>query len=161
MENTIKLGENKNRLRLWIETVEGNKTGEYLDFYVSSIELLGKWEELTEMDRKNKSWLNSEEIIINKKQDFKPKNKIMTNNQKLIYEARKKFVLKQKEVYDMFLGNGGVDKLLYGRPLCWETYLEIDKLIKDQIFPYLKTQLKSIDEEIKDKYKPEENEVLE
>lgn len=157
----IKLDENKHGVKLWITTADGVETGEYLKFYMTSIELLDKWDKLLEEDKKARIWFNKEQVIIDKKQDFTPKGKYCSNNTRLKLKAQKEFILKEKEIYDMFLGEHGVDKLLNGEPLEWDTLMRIDKIIKKQIFPYLKQNLKSIDEEIKNKYKVQETEVLE
>lgn len=157
----IKLNKDKHGVRFWITTEDGQETGEYLEFHMTSIDLLDKWDKLIEEDKKAKNWLNKELVIIDKKQDFIPKGKYCSNNTRLKLNAQKEYILKQKEIYDMFLGEHGVDKLLNGRPLEWGTLIEIDDIIKKQIFPYLKKNLNSIEDEIKNKYKVEENEVLE
>ena len=157
----IKLNNNKHGVKFWITTADGVETGEYLEFCMTSVDLLSTWDELIEDDKKAKNWLNRELAIINKKQDFTPKGKFMSNNTKLKLEAQKKYILMEKDVYDKFLGENGVNKLLCGRPLEWGTLIEIDSIIKDQILPYLSKNVKSIEEEIKEKYKVQETEVLE
>ena len=157
----IKLNGNKHGVRFWITTADGVETGDYLEFYMTSVDLLATWDELVEEDKKAKNWLNTELAIINKKQDFTPKGKFMSNNTKLKLEAQKQYILKEKDIYDKFLGEHGVDKLLCGRPLQWDTLIEIDSIIKEQILPYLSKNVKSIEEEIKEKYGSKEIEVLE
>lgn len=161
MEDFITLGESKNLLTLKIKTKDGKYTGEKLEFRLKDIELLQKLEQMQNESKKNYDWVNNQIIIINKKQDFTKKGQFMSNNEKLKYEALKSYFKKQKEVYDLFLGNGGVDKLLYGRPLEWDTLKEIDKIINEQIVPKLDITMDNIIKDIKDTYKTSENkEVL-
>ena len=161
MEDFITLGESKNLLTLKIKTKDGEYTGEKLEFRLKDIELLQKLEQMQNESKKNYDWINNQMIIIGKKQDFTKKGQFMSNNEKLKYEALKTYFKKQKEVYDLFLGNGGVDKLLYGRPLEWDTLKEIDKIINEQIVPKLDITMDNIIKDIKDTYKTSENkEVL-
>ena len=159
-KNYIKLNKDKHGVKFWILSPEGEETGEFLDFHMTSVDLLATWDSLVEEDKKAKNWLNQELAIINKKQDFTPKGKFMSNNTRLKVEAQKEYILKEKAIYDKFLGENGVDKLLCGRPLEWDTLIEIDAIIKEQILPYLTKKLKSIEEEIKEKYSNNEVETL-
>jgi hypothetical protein len=159
----IELGENENLLKLGIRTKDGVDTGETLEFNLKDIELLDKLQKMRDDNKKNHQWINSQLVIIDKKQDFRKKDQLMSNNEKLKYEAIKTFYKKEKEVYDLFLGEGGVDKLLYGRPLEWTTLREIDKIIETQIAPKLDINMDNIVKEIKQKYTStkEEESVLE
>lgn len=148
----IELGESTNILRLWIKTKDGKETGEKLEFNLKDIELLGDYQKMADEDNKNKQWIQNQFVIIDKKQDFKKKGKIMSNNEEEKYKAILQYYKKQKEIYDMFLGQGGVDKLLYGRKFEWETLKEIEKIIKEQIAPYLDLTMNNITNEIKTKY---------
>ena len=78
----------------------------------------------------------------------------MSNNEKAKYQAIKSFFKKQKELYDLLLGEGGTDKLLNGRPLEWESLNEIEEIIDKQISPYITITMSNIQEEIREKYKP-------
>lgn len=148
----VEIGESTNVLRLWIRTKDGKETGEKLEFNLKDIELLGNYQKMADEDNKNKQWIQSQFAIINKKQDFKKKGKIMSNNEEAKYNAIKEYFKKQKAVYDLFLGEGGVDKLLYGRKFEWETLQEIEKIIKEQIAPQLDITMDNITKEIKSKY---------
>ena len=62
----------------------------------------------------------------------------------------------------MFLGEGGVDKLLNGRKLGWTSLQEIDEIITKQIAPHIKINMNDITNKIKEKYSTtEETDVLE
>lgn len=148
----ITLGESTNVLKLWIRTKDGKETGEYLEFNLKDIEVLDRYQKMITENNKNRQWLENQFVIINKKQDFKKKDKLMSNNEEAKYNALLQFYKKQKEIFDMFLGEGGVDKLLYGRKLEWGTLKEIGKIIKEQIEPYLDVNMDNIAKEIKEKY---------
>ena len=89
--------------------------------------------------------------IIDKKQDHKGK-KLYSSNEEARIRALNDFFKKQKEVYDMFLGKGGVDKLLNGRKLTIMRLDEIDKIIEKVIYPKLEVEAGNIKEKIMSKY---------
>ena len=149
----ITLPESTNVLKLWIRTKEGKETGEYLEFNLKDIELIDIYQRCVDETKKNRSWITNQLAIIDKKQDFTKKGEIFSNNEKEEYYAIKKYYQMQKETYDLFLGKGGVDKLLYGRKLEWETLIEIENIIAEQIAPNFDVTMDNIVKEIKDKYK--------
>lgn len=152
-ENIITIGESTNVLKLSIYTKDGKDTGEKLIFNLKDIELLDRLQKMWDEQKKNQSWIKNQLAIIEKKQDFKKKGQLMSNNERMQYDAIRTFYKKQKDIYDMFLGEGGVDKLLYGRPLEWETIIEIEKIISEQIAPKIDITMDNITNEIKNKYK--------
>ena len=87
----------------------------------------------------------------------------MSNNERLSYEAIKKYYTMQKNTFDLFLGKNGVDKLLYGRELEWDTIEEIEKIIVKQIIPQLDVTMDKISQDIIKKYnvKKEDAEKIE
>lgn len=159
-DNTIKLSKD-NILRLKIETNDGKETGEYLEFDLEDLDLLLRYQDLVEKDKKNKEHLRNELLIIEKRQDVKGK-KLLSKNEEDKLRALKDFFNKEKEVYNMFLGENGVEKLLNGRKLGWTSLKEIDEIIEKQIAPHLDLSMKSITQKVKDKYKLEnKSDVLE
>ena len=158
-DNTIKLNKN-NILKLKIVTDEGKETGEYLEFDLEDIELLLRYQELLEKDKKNKEHLRNEFIIIEKRQDVKGK-KLLSKNEEDKLKALNDFFNKEKEVYNMFLGENGVEKLLNGRKLGWTSLQEIDEIIEKQITPYLNMNMEDITNKIKNKYSINKSDVLE
>lgn len=148
----IQLYENKDILKLWIKTKDGKETGDFLEFNLKDIELLDTLQKMNDETNKNAQWLKNQILIIDKKQDFKKKNKIMSNNEEMKYKAIKEYYKKQKDIYNMFLGENGVEKLLYERKLDWDTLEEISKIIQEQITPYLNLTMDSIANKIKEKY---------
>lgn len=149
-DNIIKLNKD-NILRLKIQTNEGIDTGEMLEFQLDDIELPLKYQDLVEKDKKNKEHLKNQITIIEKRQDVKGK-KLLSKNQEDEIKALNDFFNKEKEVYNMFLGDNGMEKLLNGRKMSWTTLQEIDAIIEKQIIPYMKENAKSIKEQIKEKY---------
>ena len=149
----IELSESTNILRLWLRTKDGKETGECLEFNLKDIELLDRLQKVNDDTNKNQQWLNNQFVIIDKKQDFTKKGKILSNNQQAKYDAIKNYLKKQRDIYDLFLGKNGVEKLLNGRKFEWETVIEIENIIKNQIAPQLDVTMDNITKEIKDKYK--------
>ena len=159
IDNFIQLKKD-NILRLGIRTSDGEDTGEVLEFDLEDIELPLKYQELIEQEKKNEQNLKNQFTIINKRQDVKGK-KIMSKNEEDKIKAINEFYKKEAEILNGFLGERGVEKLLNGRKLGWTSLQEILEIIEKQIAPYLKVNMDSITEKIKEKYSTkEENEVL-
>ena len=163
-DNVIKLNKS-DVLTLKIETEDGKDTGECLTFDLGDIELPLRYQELLEKDKKNKENLKNQMLIIDKRQDVKGK-KLLTKNEEDKIRALNEFFIKEIEVYNMFLGPRGVEKLLNGRKFTWTTLQEIDEIIEKQISPHLDISMKSITEKVKEKYgqavkRTEEIEVVE
>ena len=150
-ENFIQL-EKDDVLRLEIKTSDGVSTGEYLEFDLEDIELPLRYQELIERDKKNKENLKNQMIIIEKRQDVKGK-KLLSKNTEDKIKALNDFFNKEVEVYNMFLGKNGVQKLLNGRRVGWTSLASIDNIIEKQIAPYLDLSMNTIPDKIKEKYK--------
>ena len=152
---------NDNILKLEIVDELGNSTGEYLEFDLEDITLPFKYQEIIERLKKSRNNLKNQFTIIEKKQDHKGK-KLMSSNEEEKLKALNNFYKEQVEIYNIFLGENGVQKLLNGRKLRWTTLSEIDELIEKQIAPQLNVTMDDITKKIKSKYsnKKEDN-VLE
>lgn len=149
-DNVIKLNKD-NILRLRIETSEGIDTGEMLEFDLEDIELPLKYQDLIAREKKNREYLKNQMTIINKREDVKGK-KLLSKNEEDKIKALNEFFNKEIEVYNMFLGDRGVQKLLNGRKIGWTTLQEIDEIIEKQIAPYIDIKMENITEKIKAKY---------
>ena len=149
-DNVIKLNKD-NILRLKIETNDGKDTGEELTFDLEDINLPLRYQEMLDENKKNKERLKNQMLIIDKRQDVKGK-KLLSKNEEDKIKAVNDFLKKEAEIYNMFLGEKGVEKLLNGRKLGWTSLQEIDEIIEKQISPYLDLSMKSISEKIKEKY---------
>lgn len=150
IDNFIKLNKD-NVLRLGIKTSDGKDTGECLEFDLEDIELPLKYQELLEEDKKNKGQLRNQMLIIDRRQDVKGK-KLMSKNEEDKIKALNEFFKKEAKIYNMFLGENGVEKLLNGRKLGWTSLQEIDEIISKQITPYLDLSMESITKKVKEKY---------
>ena len=149
-DNFIQLNKS-DVLRLNIRTEDGKETGEYLEFDLEDIELPLRYQELIEKDKKNKEYLRNQMLIIDKREDVKGK-KLLSKNEEDKIRALNDFFIKEIEVYNMFLGPRGVEKLLNGRRFTWTTLQEIDEIIETQISPKLDISMKNITDKVKEKY---------
>lgn len=150
-ENFIQLKKNEDILRLGIRDEDGNDTGNYLEFDLEDIELPLRLQTLLEEDKKNRTNLKNQYIIIDKRQDHKGK-KLFSANEEAKIKAMNDFYKKEVEIYNMFLGENGVQKILNGRKLTWTTLAEIDEIIETVITPKLNANAKRIKEKIMSKY---------
>ena len=150
-ENFIQLKKNEDILRLGIRDEDGNDTGNYLEFDLEDIELPLRLQTLLEEDKKNRINLKNQYIIIDKRQDHKGK-KLFSANEEAKIKAMNDFYKKEVEIYNMFLGENGVQKILNGRKLTWTTLAEIDEIIETVITPKLNANAKRIKEKIMSKY---------
>lgn len=156
MDNFIKL-DKSDVLTLKIKTSDGEFTGEELTFDLEDIELPLRFQELLEKDKKNKKELQNQILIIEKREDVKGK-KLMSKNQEDKIKAVNDFFKKEVEVYNMFLGENGVEKLLNGRKLGWTSLHKISEIIVEQIAPHLDLAMDNVIDKIKDKYSITNNE---
>ena len=150
MENIIKLNKDS-VFRLGIQTSDGKNTGEFLEFDLEDIEIPLRYQEMREKDKKNKEYLRNQMVIIDKRQDVKGK-KLLSKNEEDKIKALNDFFNKEVEVYNMFLGERGVEKLLNGRKLGWTSLQEIAEIIEKQIAPHLDISMESITKKVKEKY---------
>ena len=159
-ENYIQLKDNKDILRLGIKDAEGKDTGNYLEFNLQDIELPLKYQQILEEDKKNRTFLKNQFTIIDKRQDHKGK-KLLSANEEAKIKAMMDFYKKEVEIYNMFLGENGVQKLLNGRELSWNTLSEIDSIIEECIMPKLQVNAEEIKQRIIDKYSNKRNDIIE
>lgn len=158
--DTIQLKRNENILRLRIKDEEGNDTGNFLEFNLEDIELPIRYQEIIELDKKNRLDLKNKYTIIDKKQDHKGK-KLLSSNEEARIKATIEFYKKEVEIYNMFLGENGVEKLLNGRQLSWGTLQEIDEIIEQVIVPKLEISAENIKKKIMSKYGTKRDDVIE
>lgn len=150
-DDIIQLKKNEDILRLRIRDEKGNDTGESLEFNLQDIELPIKYQAIIEEDKKARANLRNQFEIIEKKQDHKGK-KLLSANEESKIKAMQEFYKKEVEIYNMFLGKNGVQKLLNGRELSWSTLEEIDDIINEFILPKLKVNAEDIKKKIMKKY---------
>ena len=154
----IRLKES-NVLKFGIKDANGEDTGNYLEFDLEDIELPLRYQELIEEDKKNRAYLKNQFTIIDRRQDHKGKKLLSANEEEKI-KVLNVFYKKQEQIYDMFLGEGGVKKILNGRRLGLSTFDEIDEIIEKYITPKLKVNADDIKKKIMNKYSKGKEEGL-
>lgn len=138
-----------------------NNKGEeiYWEFDLSDIELPLKWNMVEYDHKKNIQWLKNQYIIIDKKENKQGKG-ILTQNDEDKMRVLKEFYDKEIKNLNKFLGDGGVEKFLYGRNPYWEMFEDIDSAI-EQVLPKFEEAMGNITDKIKAKYQVKEDNVLE
>lgn len=153
--------KNENILKLEVVDENGKSTGEFLEFDLEDIELPFKYQDILVRLQKIRQKLKNQFSVIDARPDRKGKKALSFNEEEKL-KALNKFYQEQVEIYNIFLGKNGVQKLLAGRNLRWSTLSEIDELIEKQIIPQLNDTMEDITKKIKSKYSNEkEDNVLE
>lgn len=137
-------------LRIGIKDIDGNDTGEHLEFDIEDINLALRLNECDEKHRKNLEFLRNQFIIIDKKEDKKGK-KILSWKEEEKLKVLQEFYKREMEALDLFLGENGTKKLLNGRNPYYSMYEDINDILKP-ILPKLKLRADDIAKKIKDKY---------
>ena len=154
-DNYIQLNKD-DRLKLEIVTDTGESTGEYLIFDLEDIELPLKLQKMLDDAKKNEQWIKNQELIIKKREDVKGK-KLLSKNEEDLMKSYQEFFEKEIEIYNQFLGENGVQKLLNGRPMGWTRLREIDEIIEKYIMPKLNLSKDKIINKIKSTYSQEDS----
>lgn len=160
MEAYIKLKKDEDILRFKIQDENGNDTGETLEFDLMDLNLFDRYNELIYKDKKAREKLQADMIRIEKMKSTKGKNVISEKNEATI-KAYKEFFKEEEVVYNLFLGENGVKKLLNGRALGLTTLAEIDGIIEEYIMPKLENNVKNIKKHIAEKYKIKKDDIIE
>ena len=150
MDNFIQLKKD-NIFRVGIRGVDGNETGEHLEFDLEDIELPFRINDCEKMHNENVQKLKAEMIIINKKQDTKGKH-LLSANEEAKLKAIREYYKAEEKALDLFLGEGGTRKLLNGRKPYYSMYDDISEML-EPIMPKLTERVTSIEDKIKEKYK--------
>lgn len=159
MRDFIQLNED-NILRIGIKDKNGNPTGKYLEFDLEDVELPLRLNQCESEHRNNLNYLKMQSIAIDKRQDVKGKY-LLTKNEKDKLLLLKDFYKKEIKALDLFLGEGGTDKLLNGRKPYYSMYDDISKML-EPVMPMLNLKADDIMNKIKAKYSNnKEEDVLE
>lgn len=150
MDDFIQLKKD-NIIRLGIKDANGKDTGEHLEFDLEDIELPLKYQEFIEKQKKLKNNFLNKLALIEKRPDIKGK-KFLSKNEEDKNIAIRDFLNDEVEIYNIFLGENGVQKLLQGRRIGWNTFSEIDEIIDKQILPHLDLGMDTMMSYIKTKY---------
>ena len=149
--NIIQLEEDEDILIFNIYDEKGKDTGETIEFNLEDIGLLLRYQEMLERDKRNRQNLQNKMIIIDKQQDHKGK-KLLSSKQEAQIKAMNEFYKEEIEIYNMFLGERGVEKLLNGRAVSWTSLEKISEMIEKQILPKLTINAENIKDKIVKKY---------
>lgn len=145
-----------NILRIGIKDIEGNETGEHLEFDLEDIELPLRLNECEARHRKNLEFMRNQFIIIDKKEDKKGKF-ILSWKEEEKLKVLQEFYKREMEALDLFLGQNGTNKLLNGRKPYYSMYDDINEML-EPILPKLKLRADDIAKKIRQKYSNNLNE---
>lgn len=155
MDNYIQLKKD-NILRIGIKDSDGNPTGEHLEFDLDDIETPVKYNDAIFRHNKNIEYLQTQFVLIDKKQDKKGKGLLSSNDRERL-AVTKEFYKREIEALDLFLGENGTKKLLNGRSPYYEMFDEFSEIL-EPIMPLLDTKVEDIKNKIKSKYSNKEEE---
>lgn len=158
MENFVQLKKD-NILRIGIKDADGNDTGEHLEFDLEDIELPFKIQECEFQHKKNLEYLRNRLLTIKKRED-KDGKKAMSANEEEQMKTIKEFCRREMIAWDLFLGEGGTNKLLNGRNPYYSMYEDISEML-EPIMPLIEKRGEDIKEKLIQKYKTKEDNILE
>lgn len=150
-------------VRIGIKDEDGNvkldKDGHevFIEFDLEDINLIDNYSKAITMCEKAGKTLQSELVIINKKEDVKI-NDYITRNQKAKMDALKKYYKSIEEAMNLFLGENGFDKIFGSKR--YLTMLDDLSEMLAPIMPLLKVNVDSIQNKIITKYKSHDENVL-
>lgn len=156
----IQLKKSNSVLKFEIFDEDGNSTGEHITFDIEDIELPRKLEEAMNLHNESLKELKTKMLILNKKEDVKDKDSILSRNDNERIKLIREFYDKDIEALDKFLGENGTKKLLNGRQPYYTMFDDIMEML-EPIMPKIIQTTESVAQRIKAKYgprvKPEED----
>ncbi|MBQ7798749.1 MAG: hypothetical protein IJ371_06480 [Clostridia bacterium] len=155
MKDVIQL-KRDNILKIGINDADGKDTGKHLEFDLEDIELPLKLNECEAKHRKNLEYLKMQFVIIDKKEDKKGKYLLSWKEEEKL-KVLKEFYKREMEALDLFLGEGGTEKLLNGRKPYYSMYEDINDIL-EPILPKIQLKTDNIIDDIKKKYSNKQNE---
>lgn len=160
----IKLKEKKDIFKLGIidengKIVKDNYGKEVcIEFDLADINLPIKYNKCVNLIENARRKLKNQFIIIDKKQDYKKKNRLSANEEAKA-KVLKDFYKEMEYAMDLFLGQGGTKKFLNGRNPYWEMFDDLSEAI-NPFLPKMHLTLHDMTERIKNKYKLTESDVI-
>lgn len=154
----------RNILRFGIKDENGNEKKDengnlvVLEFDLEDIELPLKYNKCEFLVRKAQEDLKWKYIIIDKKQDVNDKKMLLSKNEEEKVKAMKQYYKDMEVAMDLFLGEGGVQKL-FGDTRYYEMFDDLAEML-EPILPKLKINMDAITEKVKNKYKEKDKDVL-
>lgn len=141
-----------------IYTIEVNDNGDTIEFDLVDIELPFKCDRaLSEVNRIYKE-LKAKLVIIEKREDRKLDNEVMTANEKAKLEAHRTAFKEMRVAMDAFLGEGACQKIFGDR-----NYVEMFDDLFEALTPHfekMKLNSQGITDRIKEKYSQKNDGVL-
>ncbi len=162
MNDYIKI-KKRDIIRIGIENPDGTKVldkngnEEYIEFDLEDINTAENYDKCAEMVRTATANLRDEFTLINKKADAKTKG-LMTRNEKAKSQAIKKYYRELEEAMDLFLGEGGTNKI-FGKVRYLSMFDDLTEML-EPVLPLIKMNYKKIEDKIKEKYSSLEDNVL-
>ena len=141
-----------------IYTIEVNDNGDTIEFDLVDVELPFKCSRAFNEIERIKSELKAKLVIIDKKQDHKLKDSIMTANEEARINAYKDAYIAMRSAMDIFLGDGACQKIFGDR-----NYLNMFNDLAEALAPHLeKMELNTngIKKRIEEKYGKSDDGVL-
>lgn len=154
-----------NIYRVGIKDSEGNpkidENGKEIciEFDLENVDTISNYNECVLKTKKAIEKFNNSKLIIEKKQDVKKKNEFISENQKKIVEITKTLYKDLEEAMDLFLGQGGTQKIFGNRRYIkmWDDFNEA----MEPILPKIRINFEKISDSIKNKYDSNsEDEIL-
>lgn len=130
--------------------IEVNDNGDTIEFDITDIELPFKLERAQKMAQDAQKWLQSQQVIISKKQDTAKKGDLMTTKERAVLEAYRECFKKMRAAIDEFAGAGASQKIFGDH-----NYIEMFNDFMEEMQPHFdKMELKGIDikKKIEEKY---------
>lgn len=155
--------EKKDIYRLGLADEDGNpkldENGKemYLEFDLADINLPFRWQECNEKIKSARESLKNEWLIIDKKQDHKGK-KLMSYKEEAKMESLKKFYERMEEAMDLFLGEGGTQKIFDDRRY-WEMFEDLTEWLEPHMKD-IKLDMKKMQDRMKKKYQPQKKDSV-
>ena len=141
-----------------IYTIEVNDKGETIEFDLVDIELPFKCDRAFSEVERIKKELKAKLVIIDKKQDHKLKDRVMTANEEARINAYKEAYIAMRSAMDIFLGDGACQKIFGDR-----NYLDMFTDLAEALSPHLeKMEISTagIAKRIEEKYGKSDDGVL-
>ena len=158
MDNYIQL-KKKDTIKIGIKDENGNDTGNYLEFDLEDISLPLRIQRLEEEHKKNLNYLKMQFALIEKMEE-KSGKKLLTNKEEERMKTIGEFYNREIKTIDLFLGEGGTEKILNGRKPYYEMFNDIMEAL-EPLEPIFKKSFEKVKNNIANKYKVTDSEVME
>lgn len=129
----------------------------YLEFDLADINLPFRWQECEEKIRLARESLRNKFLIIDKKQDHKGK-KLMSYREEAKMEELKKYYKEMEKAMDLFLGEGGTQKVFDDRRY-WEMFDDLAEWLQPHMKD-IKLDFQRMQDRMKMKYEPRRKESV-